>query len=78
MMHGHGKMHAAPASDAATCISVLCPIFFFHFPIHADLAPICADSGQISPYRPKPPKHTDSGRTSAEPANLGRNSKKKM
>ena len=43
MMHGHGRMGAAPASDAAACVSVPRLSFFF-FGICSDLAPIRADS----------------------------------
>ena len=43
MMHGHGKMGAAPASDAA-----LVPrLSFFFLQVRANSAPICANSASI-------------------------------
>ena len=68
----HPRPTRRRASDAAACASVPRPNFFF--PTRADSAQTRANSRRIGPYRAKPPKHTDTG---AEPADLGRNSKKK-
>ena len=67
----HPRPTRRRASDAAACASVPRPVFFFFF---SDSRRLGSVSGRFPPNRAKPPKHTDTG---AEPADLGRNSKKK-
>ena len=84
----HPRPMRRRASDAAACASVPRPVFFFsrlgsdsgRFPPNRAVSGETAESvrigrnRRIGPYRAKPPKHTDTGN---EPADLGRNSKKK-
>ena len=63
MMHGSGKMGAAPASDTTTLLPTCqCHVWFFFFFFYTDsrwlstnscqFAPNWADSPRIRPYRP--------------------------
>ena len=79
---------AATRERRRCCASVPRPVFFFsrlgsdsgRFPPNRAVSGETAESvrigrnRRIGPYRAKPPKHTDTGN---EPADLGRNSKKK-
>ena len=54
MMHGHGRMGAAPASDAAACVSVPRLSFFFFLgfaPTWLQFGLIPAEPGQFGQNR---------------------------
>ena len=75
MMHGRGKIGAAPVFDtwAITLPVRWCRVQFFFFV--SRYAPISADSGRINLYQPK---HTDSGHTGTKQAEIQKKKKKEV